>query len=113
MHGNDRWSDVCHLSTCFFPALLLLSRAASESQTSYLEKSVEARFLFLAPHNSLLAHFKKVDKRRVGLHQLLRLESEGDDDRSGANTNTRIASRNQTFVPTHIFEDDVSHTPLL
>lgn len=34
---------------------------------------METRFLLLTPNDGLLAHFKKVDKRWVGLHQLFRL----------------------------------------
>lgn len=50
-----------------------LPRAAEETRT-YLEESVEARLLFLTPGDGLLTHFKEVDKRWVGLHQLFRLE---------------------------------------
>lgn len=39
---------------------------------------MEARLLFLTPGDGLLTHFKEVDKRWVGLHQLFRLgDSEG------------------------------------
>lgn len=45
----------------------------AEGLKTNLEESVEARFLPLTPDDGLLAHFKKVDKRWVGLHQLFRL----------------------------------------
>lgn len=40
---------------------------------SYLEECMKAWFLFLTPNNGLFAHFKKVDKGGIGLHQLFRL----------------------------------------
>lgn len=48
-------------------------RATGETKT-YLEESMEARLLFLTPGDGLLTHFKEVDKRWVGLHQLFRLQ---------------------------------------
>lgn len=51
-------------------------RQREQTARSYLEKSMEAWLLFLTPNNGLLAHFKKVDKGWVGLHQLFRLRKE-------------------------------------
>lgn len=49
---------------------------AVKRQRSYLEKRMKAWLLFLTPNDGLLAHFKKVDKGWVGLHQLFWLEKE-------------------------------------
>ena len=47
-----------------------------ETEKSYLKKCMEAWLLFLTSNNSILAHFKKVDKRGIGFHQLFRLRKE-------------------------------------
>lgn len=68
-----------------------------QKQRSYLEKSVEAWFLFLTPNNSVLAHFKEVDERWVGLHQLFRLQRKRDGGK-----------RHSKESP-HKYKNDVSH----
>lgn len=45
----------------------------TEGNKTYLEESMETWFLFLTSSDGLLTHFKEVDKRWVGLHQLFRL----------------------------------------
>lgn len=45
----------------------------TEGNKTYLEESMETWFLFLASSDGLLTHFKEIDKRWVGLHQLFRL----------------------------------------
>lgn len=47
--------------------------AFTEENKMYLEESMETWFLFLTSSDGLLTHFKEVDKRWVGLHQLSRL----------------------------------------
>ena len=67
-------------------------------QNSYLEKSMEARLLFFTTNNCFLAHFKKVDKGWVGLHQLFRLERE----------KTRTGQKHKKEDP-HRYKHEVLH----
>jgi len=63
---------------------------------SYLEKSMEAWFLFLTADNGLLANFKEVDEGRVGFYQLLRLEREEEDRADASKIHPHIQERGST-----------------
>lgn len=65
---------------------------------SYLQKSMEPWLLFLTPNDGLLAHFKKVDKRWVGLHQLFRLEKREDTSQALRNGTIQILHWRACFI---------------